>query len=74
MAIYVCPNQYRHNAHKFIMCKDLLPDVKRIQDPQEAIKAYCPHQKYCSCSNGAENTEQAKTCYKSKTNQTASAD
>lgn len=74
MARYVCPNQYRHNAHRFLMCKNMLGEVKNIQDTQDALKAYCPHQKHCSCTGGAENTEQARACYRQIQNQSAKAD
>jgi len=74
MPKFVCPNRYKSNQYQFLMCRALLGSVKRMQDPQEALKAYCPHQKYCSCTNGAENTEQARACYEKKQNQAATAD
>ena len=74
MATFVCPNQYRHNAHRFLMCKNMLGGVGNIQDTQDALKAYCPHQKHCSCTGGAENTDQARECYQKITNQAAKAD
>lgn len=73
MAVYSCPNQVRHNAHSFLMCKDLMGDVKSIQSKADALKAYCPHQKHCSCSSRAENTEQARLCYQTKQRQDAKA-
>lgn len=74
MARFVCPNQHKNNQHQFLMCRLMLGSVRQIQDPKDALKAYCPHQKYCSCTQGAENTEQAKACYEQKMNQTAKAD
>lgn len=74
MSVYVCPNQVKHNSHNFIMCRLLIGNVTQIQNTQDALMAYCPHQKYCSCSKGAENTEQARSCYLKKQSQTAVAD
>ena len=74
MARYVCPNQYRHPQHRFLMCKALLSNVPNVNETKDALIAYCPYQKYCSCSHGAENTEQARECYQNKMNQTANAD
>ena len=74
MPKYICPYQYRHAQHRFLMCKRLLEHVERIQDPIEAVKAYCPYQKHCSCTARAENTEEAILCYEKHKNQTALSD
>lgn len=74
MANFVCPYQYRLSLHRFIMCKKKIADFEKMSDKKEALKAYCPFQKHCSCTGGAENTEQAMECYQQKKNQTANAD
>jgi hypothetical protein len=56
------------------MCKKKIADFEKMSDKKEALKAYCPFQKHCSCTGGAENTEQAMECYQQKKNQTANAD
>lgn len=62
MGKYVCTHQLRHPSHRFILCKKLMGEVKQIQDTQDALKAYCPYQKHCSCSSRSENTEEAREC------------
>jgi len=59
---YVCPKAVKDKRHNFILCGAKMEEGKSYIPTVEALKVFCPHQKYCSCASGAVNTEEAKKC------------
>ena len=64
---YQCPMALRVKNINFIMCKNRVGDTQITANMvKEAAQAYCPHQSFCSCRNGNENTDSARACYTSQ--------
>ena len=67
MKRYKCPLSLKVVGLPFLMCQQKVNGKAITANMmQEASNAYCPHQSYCSCSDGNENTAEAKQCYENQ--------
>lgn len=63
---FVCPYARQDNNKEYILCELLLKGKgkKKNADLKTTLKAYCAHQRYCSCKSKVINSEGAEECYK----------
>ena len=61
---YRCIHAEKRVAHPFLICKKAQNGEVDYNDRDNALKVYCPYQRYCTCEHGVINTDEAKKCIK----------
>ena len=61
---FVCPYARQESAKGIILCSLLIKDGSDNSELKTKLKAYCAHQRYCTCKSKVVNSDGAEECYK----------